>query len=110
MDFETKENRFYKLVNLLTTDQQDYIIPNGKIFLLEELGLNCNGNFNTRVDIVWDPNGINLILLSSTGNSTQKSQTQLIGDGSKILRIILTNNDSVNRILGGYNLGTVYGG
>lgn len=99
------EQRYYKSVASLETDQQDYTIANGEILNLREIGGNGNGANTTRVEIIWDPDGENTLIFATNGSIAQSTILQFMGDGSKVLRIKLINNDVSSRTIGGYYVG-----
>ena len=104
----TTEVRLYKSVAAYQSESLDYIIPNGQILSFIEIGINATpGVADTHVQIIWDPSGANENILSGYGDSVQKCTLQKSGDGSKVIRILLTNNDSNSRFLGGYFIGEV---
>lgn len=107
------ENRYYASVPALTTQNSDYIIPNGSTLTLSMLG--GNGVTGAAVispcQIIWDAlnnlGGGPQVIFGTYTAGFQYTSMQFTGDGVTVLRISLTNNDAVNaRVLGAYYSGT----
>lgn len=106
------EHRFYKLVSAMNTQNSDYIIPNGCILVLNSLGGNSPTTSSlSYMTIIWDPTGENTMLFGTYSAGFQQSSVTLFGDGNKILRISLVNNELLaSRVMGGYILGALSDG
>lgn len=103
------DQRFYKEVAASTTLTQDFIVPNGAVLALSEIGGTASpAAVDTHFEIVWDPAGANTILLATYANSVQSSLLQFTGDGVKVMRIKLVNTDLHSKFLGGYFVGRLY--
>jgi len=100
------EKRFYKSFSALSTQDSDYVVPNGKTLNVLEIGGNAAQKPTTTVVITWDPGGAQeQILFSTVGDASQNINMDFIGDGTRKMRISLNNQDTVAQILGGYYLG-----
>ncbi len=100
------ERRHYQSVNASSASNSDYVLPEGSSFTLREIGGDGAFESTSYVQIIWDPAGENKILLSTAGSAVESSNYQIIGDGQKILRIRLVNNNALaSRQLGGYFIG-----
>lgn len=99
------EHRNYESVPLSTTVNSDYVPSNGEIIYLSEMGANASEETSSRVEIVWDADGSQQILLSTIREIVQSTTLQLIGNGTKKLRIRLINNGLNTKVLGAYALG-----
>lgn len=100
-----KEVRYYTNVSAASSSNSDYTIPNGKIFEFTHLGTDTNPTGTSAVEIIWDPSGDNEKIIYSVTSTVQSCTKQFTGDGTKVLRIKLTNNDSVSRTFGGFFIG-----
>lgn len=96
------EKRLYKNIPASSTDQLDYVIPNGNTLYLRELSGDANYSGKTRVEIVFDPLGTPEILFSTNGSNTQRTFVSFLGDGIKIVRIKLINDELFSSTLGGF--------
>ena len=101
------EIREYHSVASLTTANYDYVVPDGAAITLSTLGGSSpTANSFSYMAIIWDPVGANQILFSTYSAGFQQSSMSFAGDGTKVMRIQLVNNDPVSaRILGGYYAG-----
>ncbi len=100
------ERRHYQSVNAASSSNSDYVIPDGNSFTLRELGGDAAFESTSYIQVIWDPAGENKILLSTAGSAVQNSNYQITGDGTKVLRIRLVNNNALTaRQLGGYFIG-----
>lgn len=99
------EQRFYKSVSANTVDTQDYVVTDTFTFTMKEIGGNSAKEPTCRVEVIWDPAGANQLLMATTGDTVQSSNLTFLGNGTKVLRIRLVNDDSVARTMGAYYLG-----
>lgn len=99
------EDRHYQSVTAGQSVNWDYTIPNGAILYLQELGLNGIPEKSCNCQIIWDAAGTPEILASSYDSIVQKTNKQLIGNGTKVLRIRVANGSLSAQVLGGYWLG-----
>lgn len=103
------ESRLYQSVAGLDEANLDYVIPNGNILYLIEMGGDAGGmNENTVSSrIIWDPTGggVNEIIFNTYGNTSQTTVKTFTGNGTKVLRILLTNNAVSPRVMGAYFIG-----
>lgn len=104
------EKREYHSVPASESLGYDYVVPDGKILYLETLGANSASGTNTSVQVIWDPDGENDILMVDYNSIVQQTSVQLLGDGVKVLRILLINNNAnADETMGGYFLGSLGG-
>lgn len=95
------EQRFYQLIAASSNSNQDYVVPDGAIIDITEMGASSPGVASS-VEIRWDPAGTNILLLGSYGDTVQRSLQSFVGDGAKLMRITLTNTNEFEVLLGGY--------
>lgn len=88
-----------------TVEQLDYVPGNGIEILIEEIGSSSGSIPDTKVSIIWDPDGSPDLILSTHDGITQSSQKKVTGDGTKKLRIQLENNSISTQAMGGYIIG-----
>lgn len=96
------ERRYYQSVNLSSSLNDDYVIPADMILDLRQVGGNASALNTTEVAIIWDPTGTNEYLLTTHGDANQEISRSLTGDGSKVLRIRLTNDQLTGDRMGGF--------
>lgn len=103
------EHRQYKSVSALTTDNTDYTVPDGTTFIVTSLGGNSPTAASlTNMQIIWDPAGANQMLFGTYSAGFQCFlNLTFVGDGSKVMRIKLVNNDVSARIIGGFIAGVL---
>lgn len=92
----------------------DIVIPDGEVWIVEELGLTSlpvdNDSWNIKnlaaeVRLIWDPSGENKIVRrigSGTDGGTISSSMnrEVVGDGNKELRVVISNRGSDSTLLG----------
>lgn len=100
------EKRVYQNVSASSTVTSDYIIPNGSFVEIQEMGGSGETTSNISFEIIWDPSGANQLLLSANVATSQRSESRFTGNGSKVLRIKLINNNVTSKNIGAYYLGT----
>ena len=98
------EFRKYESIESLSSVNRDYTIPSGKQLILREIGGNGFGA-GTSVSIVWDPDGDHEIILVTEGDCMQSSSKAMTGDGSRVVRITLSNQTLATKDLGAYFIG-----
>lgn len=102
------EQRHYQSVGASSSSNLDYVVPDGDSLTIKEMGGDGVFEANSYVQLIWDPAGENKILLSTAGSAVQSSNYQVTGNGTKVLRIRLVNNNALEaRQLGGYFIGLV---
>jgi hypothetical protein len=102
------DQRHFKTVPSSTTDDKDYVIASGGTLFLRELGVCCSQDLpGVSVSILWDPAGVNDVLILSSGNTVQRSFLSFSGDGAKIIRIRLINETLIAQDMGGYFIGAI---
>ena len=99
----SKEQRHYASVAAGTTSTVDYTIPNGSELVFKQLGGSSSGG-NSNVQIIWDPAGANQLVFATYGTQDQPSDLTFTGNGTKVMRIKLTNAGLTAQVLGAYFL------
>jgi hypothetical protein len=100
------ERRFYRIVAPHSSLTDDYVIPNGNTLKINEMGGSLDGSSDTRIEIIWDPLGTPEYLYAAYQHSpSQRSIRELVGDGTKILRLHLVNDSNIYILVGVYLLG-----
>lgn len=93
--------RFYEDVDANTESRDEYVPASGD-FLLTEVGGNSAPSADTSVKIIWDYGGTEELLFSTHGDAHQQVDITLTADGVKKLAIVLTNDQGVSDVLGGF--------
>lgn len=103
------ENSEYHAITGNTTATYDYVIPNGAVVTLTDLGANSPTNPTAlpHADIIWDPAGANQLIYSTYSAGFRFSNAQFTGDGVKVIRIQLVNTLLVTANFGAYYRGTI---
>ena len=103
----TVERRFYKLVSSNSSEVDDYILANGDTLEISDVGGNAGLSEDSVIQIIWNPGGADEeIILATHGDASQEIFSKsFAGDGTKKLRIKLTNDKSVSDYIGGYWIG-----
>lgn len=96
--------RYYLNVAANTSESLDYTPANNQIFIVNRAGCDSASNPDTNVSIIWDPGGAQQeIILSSYRDAMHENiNKQFTGDGTRVLRILLTNDQSESGYLGGF--------
>lgn len=95
--------RIYKNVAASSTVTLDYVVPDGEILSIDVIGLNSSAAPDTSTCLVWDALGTPEIVLSSYGDVLQPNlNLEFLGDGVKVLRIVLANDLTEPTYMGGY--------
>lgn len=104
---ERKERRFYSSVSGLATATDSYIVPSGKMLSVEEFGGNAATHPDTTVRIVWDYGGASPEILFATHGDMirQPIGINVLGNGVKVIAIILVNDQAASTFLGGFWIG-----
>lgn len=92
---------FYQYVPPMTTVTKDYFVPSGKTAVVGEAGGSAAGD-NSSVDISWDPVGVNELIMATHGDARIPVMKSFTGDGSKVLRITLSNPMLNGATIGGW--------
>jgi hypothetical protein len=95
----------YEEVPATSTVTHDYVVADGATLYLFEIGGNARGTNNSNVEVIWDPDGENRVLMATYGDSRVPSEEALLGDGVKKVRIQITNNTAVALAMGGWFAG-----
>jgi len=101
------EFRKYQSVPAYTAVNHDYTpSPNERLYLERIGGTAIPSDPHVIVKIIMDPNGDNELLLATNSESDQQTARKLIGDGVKVMRIVLDNQTSTSKIMGGFFFGS----
>lgn len=101
------EKRAYKYVSPYTYDSTDYVIPNGQILILKEMGGDGINDPNVICRVCWDPTGTPETLFTTIGSHSVSTGVEKTGDGSTILRICLSNQTATSHHMGAYWIGDI---
>jgi len=96
-----KETRLYKLVSAYDDETDTYVIPDGAILYIDEVGGDACFNNEVKVEIKFDTD----IILCTHGSTKQRFTTILEGNGTKELTIKLINDSSSSETIGGFYKG-----
>lgn len=93
---------FFSLVAAYSTESQDYVIPDGKQFVIGTCYGEAANSPETEVAVIYDPLGVNQVVFATHGSSTNSFvKFPVIGDGIKMIRILLINSGLTQIRLGG---------
>ena len=99
------EHRQYQSVAGSSTVTVDFTPADGQVINLSEIGASAADESSSRSELLWDATGTPEIIVSTVREVVQRTNKQIIGNGSKILRIKLINNGLTSKTLGAYALG-----
>ena len=99
------KRRFYRQVPA-NSSEVDEFIPNAGTFYISKLGGNAGASPATSVQIIWDYQGAEEILLSTHGDANHQVDVEVVGDGVKTLAIKLINDQQTSDVLGGFWTGS----
>jgi len=103
------DQRLYQEVAASTTVTQDYVVPNGSVMTLMEIGGSASPPaLDTHIEIIWDPAGTNKLLIATYSDAVQMTLQQFTGNGTKVMRIKLVNTDLTAKFLGAYFVGGLF--
>ena len=95
--------RLFKNVAANSSEQIDYTPANGEKLRVTRLGGDSSETPDTNVCVVWDPAGTPDILFSTYRDAVHEDVfKEFTGDGTKVLRILLTNDLGTTSYLGGF--------
>jgi len=105
------QRRYYANVSAASNSTNDYTIPNGDRLVITKIIGNASASCCAKCELIWDATGTPEILMSTHGDTLHefKDGLELIGDGSKVLRIKLTNDSDTSETMGVYYEGILYG-
>jgi len=92
--------RYFKPVGGDDTEQFDYVVSEGKKFSLKEIVGSAVFSLDVKVELIWDAEGTPDLIFAAHGCIGAKCMEELSGDGTKVLRILLTNDSSVTETIG----------
>jgi hypothetical protein len=96
--------RHYIEVAASSSSDDDYTVPNGKTLEMISVGGNAASSPDTEVCVVWDPGGAQEEVVFVTHGDDQQdlSGVSYVGDGTRIMRIRLINDEASAEALGGW--------
>ena len=96
--------RLYKSVAASSSEDIDYTPADGQEFVVVNAGADSANMQDSNACIVWDPGGAEQeIILSTYSDAKQENISKIFtGDGTKVLRILLTNDLSEATYIGGF--------
>ena len=96
--------RLYKLVAASSSDSLDYTPADGESLVVVNAGGSSCNSPDSNVCVVWDPGGGQQEIILSTYRDTKQQDIGKIftGDGTRVLRILITNDLAEAAYLGGY--------
>ena len=99
------ETRKYGSVAAYSSVTEDYTVTNAKELSLHEMGADAVNSADIKVEIFWDAAGANTLLFVTHGSNVERTLQKLTGNGTKVLRIKLTNDSAQSESIGGYWIG-----
>lgn len=101
--------RLYKLVAASTQETADYTPSNGESIVVVNAGGDSSDTPDSAVCIVWDPGGAQQEIIISTYRDAKHHNISKIfeGDGTRVLRVQLTNDLAEATYLGGFVQGEI---
>ena len=95
--------RYYKSVSANTSDTDEYVIPNGKTLSIFEFGGNASSTPLTGIATKYWDGSTDTNLFSTHGDDRQAvNNVDYVGNGTKSIKIVLTNDQDQADNLGGY--------
>ena len=96
--------RLFLNVAANSSETLDYTPPDGEVLIIVRAGGNSADNPDTNICVVWDPGGGSQEIIFSTYHDSvhDNIHKDFTGDGTKELRIVLTNDLSESSYLGGF--------
>ena len=97
-----KSDHHYGSVGANSEVEHDEVIPNGETWKITRFTANGAYLDDTMVCLCWDRGGDDdELLAASHGDASIPMEKELVGDGSKKLTILLTNDTSSAHVMGG---------
>jgi hypothetical protein len=97
-----KHGHFYATVVALSEEVHETIVPNGETWSVVHFIASGAYLDDTSVALYWDRGGAGEVLLAAShGDARIPIFETVTGDGSKKLSIVLVNDTSASRIMGG---------
>ena len=95
-------DRYYCQVGANSYESSEYIVPDGRILYVKEVGGNSALASDVHVKLCWNPGGDDEACLFAThGDDKQKTALgPFIGNGTKCVRISLNNDSSQTETIG----------
>jgi hypothetical protein len=101
--------RKYAAVSSSSTDSLSYTVPNGKKLYIFEMGASGGSGADTKIEIMFGTTGSWDILLATHGDFCCSHQRiECVGDGTDVVKILMTNGSGQTEMLGGYFRGEEY--
>ena len=97
---EFKSDSKYADVAALSMVAKDTTVPNGETWEINLFQGSAAYLDGTDVCLIWDPAGADVILACTHGDTRSSLFKKVTGDGTKVLRIELTNDTDTPYIMG----------
>ena len=96
--------RLYKLVSASSQETSDYTPANGEEIVVVNAGGDSSDTPDSAVCVVWDPGGAQQEILLTTYRDAKHQNISKIftGDGTRVLRVQLTNDLAEATYMGGF--------
>ena len=96
--------RLHKLVAASSSDSKDYTPADGQSFVVVNAGGSSCNSSDSNICVVWDPDGAEQEIILTTYRDTKELNIGQIftGDGTRVLRVVITNDLTEEAYLGGY--------
>lgn len=90
---QTAKQSYFRMVDALTEDTLELIIPDGEIWEVESWSGSANPFRDTHTCLIWDFGTANERILALTYTSLKTNiQEQFVGNGVKKLALVLRND------------------
>ena len=88
-------------VGALSEETADTLIPDGETWEVFTFRGAAAYLDDTAACLIWDPDGTPELLACTHGDGEFEPEFSCVGDGTKVLRISLTNDTNTGRVLSG---------
>lgn len=102
------DQTLYKQVAANGSETDDYTPAGGERVCLSYIGGNGCADPQAYVAVIWDPTGTPEILFATHGDASRPAERELVGDGSKKLRILLKNETATPQTIGAWYVAQTY--
>jgi len=98
---DKSDSYFFDVLNTSpNVKTKEQTIPNGDTWHISEIHIGASGSSACHVSLVWDYGGTEEILFSTGIPTNVHLNKDLVGDGTKKLAIVLTNNCTATKRMG----------
>jgi hypothetical protein len=99
-------DRLYQSVASSSSETSDFVVANGKVLTVYTVGGDAGASPDTVVEVTWDPGGGEeqclFITHGSASHDLRNQGLKFNGDGSKKIRITITNDQTEADSLGAF--------